>query len=294
MIENFLKRSARFIQNKIMTDETFTIKAYQNKFGKRPDLNDPQTLSEKINALKLSKESYKLANYVDKYEVRKFVEDTIGEDYLVPLYGVYPEFNKKIFESLPSSFIIKGTHGCDMTYIVKDKSKVQFEDIDKNAKKWLKQNYYKKGREKQYRYIKRRIIAEELMLENDESPTDYKFFCFHGEPLFLSVIYSRFNNYSKNVYDMKGNQIPVTIHGVPNKIGVPLDIDLKAFLEPVRKLASPFTFVRVDMYNYKGKPKFGELTFHPYNGKGYFNPESYDLEFGKMLELNDKRSSFKL
>jgi hypothetical protein len=288
-----LKNSLQYLNNLMINDRSYTLKRYKRKFGNYPNLDDPQTYNEKLNALKISDECYHLAKYVDKYEVRKFVSETIGEDFLVPLINIYTEFTQKIFDSLPSSFILKGTHGSAMNYLVRDKNEVQYRDIEKHVLKWLSRNFYLHGREKAYRFLQKRMIAEELMLENGESPADYKFYCFNGEPFFLSAIYSRYSDYSKNLYDMNGNLLPYTLNGVPNRQGNKLEIDPKDFLEVVRKLAAPFTFVRVDMYSYQGRPKFGELTFTPYNGMGHFNPGQFDHTLGEKFKINEKKSFLK-
>lgn len=287
-----LKNYLQLTKNVFTSDESYTAKRFKKKFGYDFNFSHPKTFNEIINTLKLSDECYKLANYVDKFEVRSFVEKTIGKEYLVPIIGVYKNFDRKIFDSLPESFIIKGTHGSAMNYLVKNKTDEDFLHLRKLAMKWLNKNFYLHGREKAYRFLMKRLIAEELMLQNGESPSDYKFYCFNGEPIFLSAVYSRYNNYSKNLYDIKGQLLPVTLNNVRNKLGHKLEIDTADFLGPVRKLAAPFRFVRVDMYHYQGRPKFGELTFTPYNGMGNFNPHSFDEMLSSHFQTKTSLSFF--
>ena len=288
-----IKNGLQYVKNLLVNDKSYTEKRYHNKFGILPSLENPKTYNEKLNSLKISDECYRLSPFVDKFEARSFVAKTIGEEHLVPLIGVYEKFDQSLFNSLPAKFILKGTHGSAMNFLVKDKSQTSFKDINKHAQKWLNRNFYLHGREKAYRFLKKRLIAEELMLQNGESPADYKFYCFNGEPVFLSAIYSRYSDYKKNLYDIEGKLLPYTLNGVPNKKDHQLEIDLKMFLDPVRKLAAPFNFVRVDMYHYQNRPVFGELTFTPYNGMGNFTPSSFDLELGNKFKMNERFSFFK-
>lgn len=47
---------------------------------------------------------------VDKYLVRKYIADKIGEEYLIPLLGVYNGAEEIDVDQLPEEFVIKCTH----------------------------------------------------------------------------------------------------------------------------------------------------------------------------------------
>ncbi len=66
---------------------------------------------------------------------------------------------------------------------------------------------------------------------------------------------------------------------------VPKPKNLAKMVELVEKLAAPFPYVRVDLYNVDGKIYFGELTFTPNAGLDIHSPEGYDEEYGKMFDI---------
>lgn len=84
---------------------------------------------------------------VDKYEVKKYVADIIGEEYIIPTLGIYDSFNDINFNNLPNQFVIKCTHDSGGLVIVNDKSKLNIKEAKKKISKCLKNNYYYSGRE---------------------------------------------------------------------------------------------------------------------------------------------------
>ena len=48
---------------------------------------------------------------VDKYAVREWVKEKIGEEYLIPLLGVWDRFDDIDFDKLPDKFMLKVNHG---------------------------------------------------------------------------------------------------------------------------------------------------------------------------------------
>lgn len=96
-------------------------------------MKNPAIYNEKIQWLKLNDRKTEYSTYVDKYEVRKYVKETIGDDYLIPLIGVYNNVEEIDWSSLPDSFVLKCTHGSSSNIICKSKSELDIE----NAKKKL-------------------------------------------------------------------------------------------------------------------------------------------------------------
>jgi len=292
MLRYKIKNFSHWIKNQLVDDQTYTSKRFENRFHFTPDFDAPKTFNEKINALKLSDECYKLAPFVDKFDVREIIKNWLGQEYLVDVIGVYDYFDRALFDSLPEQFAIKGTHGSAMNYLVYKKSEDDFQKLKKLTSKWLTKNFYYHGREKAYRYLKPRIIVEELMLEeNGECPPDYKFYCFNGKPEFIHVDYARYSGHKRNLFDMNGDLMPVSYKREVDESKQKIDIDISHFLPTVEKLCEPFTFVRVDLYIYQGQIKFGELTFTPINGFGPITPSEYDRKFGDLLKI-EKPYSF--
>lgn len=55
-----------------------------------------------------------------------------------------------------------------------------------------------------------------------------------------------------------------------------------------KELAKDIPFVRIDLYEVKGKVYFGEITFYPASGFGTFTPSEWNLKLGEMIKLEVK------
>lgn len=294
MLKYKLKNFSRYVRSKLISDEAFTKNNYFKKFGRHLDFNNPQTFNEKINVMKTNDTSYDLAPYVDKFKVREYVKNTIGEKYLVDLICVSDTFDRELFDSLPSQFILKTVNGSAMNYLCKNKSDDDYHKIKKCLGKWLSLNPYLRAREKQYRYVDSRFVIEKLMTsDTGEVPVDYKFHCFNGKIKFITAATSRFTkDYNITVFDENGDALPVDYITARDQEYKHIDINLEEFRPIVEKLSSSFKFVRVDLYYFQNQIKFGELTFTPMNGLAPFTPTSFDYEFGKLLDISKDTSFF--
>jgi hypothetical protein len=149
------------------SDERYLKAAYRAKFHKRLDLDNPQTYNEKLQWLKLNYRKPIMTAMVDKYEVKKYIADLIGEEYIIPTLGVWDRFEDMDFDKLPNQFVLKCTHDSGGVIICKDKSKLDKIKAQSKLEKCLKRNYYYQNREWPYKDVKPRIIAEQYM--EDES-----------------------------------------------------------------------------------------------------------------------------
>lgn len=118
-----------------MEDTAFLKLQYKNIIGEKLNLNNPQTFNEKLQWLKLNDRKDIYTTMVDKYEVKKYVSDVIGEKYIIPTLGIYNSFDEIDFEKLPNKFVVKCTHDSGSTIICKDKKKF---DIKKLKRKLIK------------------------------------------------------------------------------------------------------------------------------------------------------------
>lgn len=262
---------------------------YKKRFGKYPDLKNPRSFAEKIQCLKLYWYDELAVRCADKYLVREYVAHTIGEEYLNTLIGIYDCIEAIDFQSLPDKFVVKGTHGSHFNIICVDKSIIDWNKEVEKLKRWSKINYYWQNREWVYRDLKPRFVVEDFLDDNSGSSlTDYKFYCFNGEPAFCQVIRNRGENESIDFYDLEWNHLPFTgLRRIPfadSKIPKPERYGLMINL--ARKLATPFPFVRADFYNIKGRIIFGELTFFPQSGLGEFLPIKYDRMISEKININ--------
>lgn len=272
----------------IKNDEFFVRMQYFIYMKKPLRLNPPVTFNEKLQWLKLYGNKEEYTHMVDKYEVKKYVADMIGEEYIIPTLGVWDRFDDIDFDQLPDRFVLKCTHDSGGLVICKDKSKLDINAAQKKLNKCLTRNYYYQTREMPYKHVKPRIIAEKYMV--DESGTelkDYKFFCFDGVVKCLFVVVDRFNKNGGhpclNFYDKDFNLLPFE-RGYPNTtktIDSPLNYE--KMLELAEILSKDIPFVRIDLYNIDGKIYFGEFTFTPGNGIEPFEPEEWDYRLGEWI-----------
>ena len=245
------------------------------------NLDDPQTFNEKIQWLKLYDATPLKTRLSDKYLVRDWVKEKIGEEYLIPLLGVWDCFDDIDFSSLPDKFVLKCNHGSGMNIVVKNKSKFDKEKAKCKIDKWMKTNYaFAAGFEMQYEKIVPKIIAEEYIQQFNDNLMDYKIHTFNGIPKIIQVIGDRNIEAHKAKiahFNTKWELQKVMHHAYGNYEKLPEKPEnFEKMLEIAAKLAEGFQYVRVDLYNLSGKILFGEMTFTPASG----TPSSGIGEFG--------------
>lgn len=273
--------------SRIISDEVFIKKLFRKKMGRNVNLKKPTTYNDKLQWLKLNWYNPDAVKCADKYEVRDFVKNRIGANYLNELYAVYDSIDKIDLSILPNSFVLKGTHGSGFNFICRDKSQVNWKTEFKKMKRWLKINYYWQNREWVYKKIKPRIICEKLLVDEEgKLPKDYKFFCFDGEPQFMFIASDRGVGTKFDFYDLEWNKIPVSQYYPTSNYTIPKPENLEEILELSRKLSKGFPHVRVDFYLNEHDIIFGELTFFHFSGTKKFVPEIYDEIIGEYLDLS--------
>ena len=277
-----------------LDDVTYIKEMFKLKMGYYLDLENPVTFNEKLQWLKLNYFNPDCVTMVDKYLSKQYVKDCIGEEYVVPLYGVWDNFDEIDFDSLPNEFVLKTTHDCGGVVVCKDKATFD----KKTAKEFLEMHlgyrYFYFSREWPYKHVKPRIIAEKFMKDSndqlEEGLTDYKFFCFNGEPKAMFIATDRANKKEEtkfDFFDMDFNHLPFT-NGHPNAskpIKKPEQFELMK--ELCKKLSKNLPHVRVDFYESEGKIYFGELTFFHWGGFVPFEPKEWDKTFGDWIKLPD-------
>lgn len=265
---------------------------YRAEMQKKLNLNEPKTFNEKLQWLKLYDRNPIYTKYVDKYEVRSYIAETIGEEYLIPLIGeVYDNVDEIDWDMLPSAFVIKCTHGSSTNIVCRDKSKLNINETKKRLREWLNKNWYSFGREWPYKNIKPRIICEKYMVdESGIELKDYKFFCFNGKVKFFKVDFNRFSDHRANYYDLNKKLLYFGEVKCPpdyqRKLELPSNIYDMVILAEQLSRGKPF--LRVDFYNISGRIYFGEITFFPASGFGKLEPDEWDYKLGSWIELPNK------
>ena len=260
---------------------------YKMKTGKVLNLDHPKTFNEKIQWLKLYDRNPLKTKLADKYMVRDYIKEKIGTGYLVPLLGVWNNFEDIDFDKLPDQFVLKCNHGSGCNVIVHDKSKLDISNTRMKFELWLKKNFaFTNGFELQYKDIPPKIIAEKYLENENDELWDYKFFCFNGKVKFIQVDRQRYVNHVRRFYSVEWKPYSfLSKYPLDNHI-LEKPAKLEEMLDIVQKLAEGFLHVRVDLYSVKDNIYFGEMTFSHESGVPKWTPDFVDEEIGKYIKLS--------
>lgn len=270
-------------------DEKYLQAVYKIHFGKKANLDNPQTFNEKLMWLKLYWRDERCYRLVDKYEVKEYVKECGLEHILLKNYGVYDSFDElaKNIKFEGKKLVIKTTHDCGGVWIVSNKEELLAKK--KSIIRKLKKKVYNHAREWVYYKVKPRLIVEEFLeTESGKAPWDYKIFCFNGKARFLFVATDRPHDIKFDFFDLEWNNLHI-INGHPNAdFKIPKPNRLDEMIAIAEKLSSDFPHVRVDFYYENDQIYFGELTFFHFGGNVKFEPNEFDCIFGKHLCINNQ------
>lgn len=260
---------------------------YYERTGQVLDLEHPVTFNEKVQWLKLHGSTEIKTCLADKYLVRDFVSQKIGEEYLIPILGVYDSFNQINFDTLPDRFVMKTNHASGWNLIVKDKSTLNIQEAKKQFDYWMGRNYaFQSGLELHYKNIIPKIIIEKYIENESDELFDYRFFCFNGKAYSIWIdIDSGKTTHRRNIYDLEWNLLPVKVSYENDEKLNRKPENLKKMIEIAETLSEGIDMVRVDLYEVSGKIYFGEMTFTPQSGQGKWIPEEYNKIYGDMIQL---------
>jgi len=261
-----------------------TVFNYRYVMGEWLDWNNPQGFNAKINWLKCNTYYHNpiVTSCIDKYRIREYLTQQGLSEICPKLYGVYNSADEVEWGSFPGQFVIKCNHGCGYNIIVKDRKRLDINRATRQLKAWMQEDYWKKG-EFQYRFIEKKIIAEEYLGDGENLKT-YKFYCFNGVPkvTYLSMEEDRYLDY----FDMDFHKLPYRLKGhesFPKKLDKPTTWG--AMMEIAEKLSTDFPFVRVDLYDAKGRVYISEMTFIPTGGYMKIKPPEVLEEWGSWLVI---------
>lgn len=279
----------------LVPDKVFLRAMYRASTGKKLNIDAPKGFNEKLQWLKLHDRNPKYINLVDKVEAKKYVQEVIGEEHIIPTIGVWNTFDEIDFSALPEQFVLKCTHDSGTVEIVKNKCTFDVKSARIRFQNALARNHYYGGREWPYKYVKPRIIAEKYMEDYTSSETggelvDYKFYCFQGKPRFLYIATANFCNGVKNDKMMyKWLDWSDTPFKRPDHAALQYDVKppekIEEMIQLAEKLSCGFPFVRTDFYYINDTVYFSELTFYPGSGVGLFEPESWEDEIGSWITV---------
>lgn len=280
------------------SDYKYITKQFKKRYGRAINLKNPQTISEKLQWLKLFYRNDQMPICSDKYDIRIYLKKYGYEHLLNEVIGIYEteeEIENIDFGQLPQSFVAKATHGSSWNLICKDKRTLDWEKQKKIFKQWMSLNLYVFGREWNYKDLKPKILIEKFI---DHQPlNDYKFLCYNGVPKLVQVNSEVDGVLYMDFYDMEWNRLGIMYKSYNQaKHFVPKPPQFDKMVEISKVLSQEFPFVRVDFYNFDEKIILGELTFFPVGGLKPFVPETdkYESLVGSYLELPEPNHNLEL
>lgn len=264
---------------------------YEAHTGKKLDLKNPKRFNEKLQWIKLYDRKPEYTQYVDKYAVRSYVKEKIGEQYLIPLIGVWKNAREIDFNEMPNQFVLKCNHDSGSVTICKNKSEFDIVKARKKLNRALKKGTFYHGREWPYKNVKRKIIAEKFMSDGTgKELNDYKVFCFNGVARLVQIHKGRFSNHTQDYYDKEWNKLDI-YQGVPQSSELmPKPEFLDEMLRLSEILSQGIPEVRIDWYAINGALYFGEMTFFDASGFDDFEPDQWNEIIGSWIILPQKYS----
>lgn len=265
-------------------DREFNRRRFVRRQGRSPSPHEPRRFTDYLYRIKVDGSlTDPLRQFAtDKEFAKLYIAHTVGPDYLPETYRILrnaDDIEAFIPDRVPC--VVKPTHLSGAALFHTDADQTIDRDL---LRAWLNGGYYRGSREANYRYLRPKIIVEEFLSEDGLSvPKDYKLFCFHGVPKLIQVDSGRFGEHTRNFYDMRWNRLPMTYH-YPSGSEDEEPLLLEEMSQVASRLASGFSFVRVDLYASRTRICAGELTFCPEGANAPLLPGAADIELAKLFD----------
>ena len=271
----------------IFPERLYLIIRYYLAMGKPLHLDDPKTMNEKLQWLKLYNRKPEYTQMVDKVLAKKYVANIIGEKYIVLTLGVWNHFDEIDFDQLPNQFVLKTNHSGGNTGVVicKDKSSLDKVAAKKKLETSLKRDLSRSMVEWPYRNVERKILVEKYL---GDDLVDYKFYCFDGVADVVLVCIERETGEPKfYFFDKDWNLRRLNKRGkeAPEKFTLPKPEGMDKMFDIAAKLSEGLPYARIDIYNVEGEIYFGEITLFPDSGFDSNRLPEADLYFGEKIIL---------
>lgn len=274
----------------IMPDKWYLQVMWLNNMGYKIDLKHPKTYNEKLQWLKLYDRNSLYTTLVDKYRVKQWVADKIGEEYVIPTLAVYQSVDEIDLNKLPNQFVLKCNHDSGSFVICRDKKHFDLEAAKRKLDKGFKTNFYKIAREWPYKNVKRCIIAEQYLEDKTFGDlVNYKFICINGKPEIMYITVKN-DDIWENFYDMDFKQIDFTHGRHVYKHPIEKPQMFEKMKHVASQLAADVPNVRIDFYVVENKLYFSEYTFYDWGGFAQIQPNKWDEQLGNIMQLVDNQN----
>jgi len=262
---------------------------YRYVTGHRLKLFNPTTYTEKLQYLRhvVFPKDPLVIRGTDRVAVRAYLKEKKLTAHLIPVLGIYKRVEDIDWESLPKQFVMKCSHASGFNRIIFDKAEVNVSQLKRQFRRWLATDYGLKTLERHYSPIPRNIIIEKYLGVDHSLPIEYKLHVFHGVVKYLYVVTGRNSDIRYTHFLRDWTPFPGAQFNGWKSANYPV-VQPENFAKMIaiaEKLAAPFPFVRVDLYNLKGKIYFSELTFTPAKGTLKLVDAQIDTVMGGWLSI---------
>ena len=251
-----------------------------------PDLDDPTWLNEKIRWQFLHHRNPLMSLAADKIAVREYLLHKQARVAAPAMIATGAAPDELLAVDLPARFVLKTAHGSGQIRIVDGTTPVPRPELVRQLGAWAEFDQWRHTGELHYRDVPHRWLVEEYVPATREK-LEFKVFCFHGEPAFISVITDRDGDaYSRVIFDTDWRRVPFGSRGrAHDPRPVPRPADLDRVLALARLLSEDFLHVRVDFLKFDGRLVFSELTFANLAARIPFEPVEMNAELGAKIDL---------
>lgn len=259
--------------------------------GYQIDLKNPKTFNEKINWLKIYNKDDRITTCCDKYAVKDYAAQRIGQEYVVPTLATWNSVDEVNLDDLPQQFVLKVNWSSGFNIIVKDKNQLDFEEVKEKLKSWTMPyaNSYYDTFNWGYKNMKPVIYAEKYIEQMSGQVYDYKFYFSKGKFIYMFIATDRHNEsgLTYTFFDENLQPYPFTYGKKPNANPIPMmPKQVDKMLKFAKILADDFSFVRVDFYEINEEDIYlGEMTFYSGGGTLRFNPLEWDRRLGDKIQI---------
>ena len=279
-----LRRSLRWLPHTDWGNRIYWRLSFAKRHGRWPNNISPERFTDHLYRIKtdgrLNDPLYRYCT--DKEYAKDYIAGVLGPGHTPETFAVLrtdDDVDAFVPNRLPC--VIKPTHASGQVLLHIDMATPLDRDL---LKRWLRLDYYPAGRETNYRDLTPKVIVEALVADgSDAVPKDYKVYCFHGGPKMIHVDSDRFDDHRRNLYDPHWTRLPVAYTYPTRDEDDPEPVLLKQMLHIAARLSAPFPFARVDLYATETRILVGELTFCPEAAHGPIEPDSADIELGRLF-----------
>lgn len=251
-----------------------------------PNLSAPVYYTEKVHWRKIFDDDPRFAVLLDKLKSKAFVSGRVPWLTFPLVLWQGADAARIPFDELGAPYIVKCNHGSGMNAIVADPKRVDRAGVVAQMSKHLDRRHGRNLGERSYWHIEPTVFVEPLIgADEGYMPTDYKFCVAGGRVVYVLAITGRAKILRRGFYDRDWQRLAIAESVDDTSLDIPRPPSFSRMVEAVEALGADFDLLRIDLYEEKGEPVFGEFTVYPRSGLFRFDPPSFDLAVSERWDL---------